>query len=323
MKKFFRFWSLGLFLLPFSLSAAQDPARVILFPRLAAGQSIVYEIGYRALTKTTAESPVAAPMAPPGGQTDARLFLQVEVEKISTEAGKPLAQLRTQLLDPDSLAAASGSQPSTAQSAELPGENGKPPKIVEFTLHSNGQVTDLTGFDVLSPDEKAAWQEWVARFGVGAALPEKGVKPGEKWKIDEPITNALLTGLSWEKDSQYVDDEPCPSTKATEQTKSSPASPSSESCAVILTTATLKQKSPQKDATPDDYMLHDLRTSGIARGKNEIITYISRATGLVVRATEDANQSLNVMVAKSDGSNRVFYIIDAQSHAQVLLLPNP
>ena len=59
---------------------------------------------------------------------------------------------------------------------------------------------------------------------------------------------------------------------------------------------------------------------GIAKGKNETITYISLKTGLVVRATEDANQSLNVIVAKTDGSNRVHYTIDAESHAQVLLL---
>jgi hypothetical protein len=93
-----------------------------------------------------------------------------------------------------------------------------------------------------------------------------------------------------------------------------------ETCAVILTTATIKQKSNQKDATPEDYRLHDLRNMGIAKGTNEIITYISLKTGLVVRATEDASQSLNAIVAKSDASNRVHYMIDAQSHTQILLL---
>jgi hypothetical protein len=90
----------------------------------------------------------------------------------------------------------------------------------------------------------------------------------------------------------------------------------------------MKQKSPQKDGTPEDYKLHDLRTMGIASGKNETITYISLRTGFVIRATEDANQSMNVIIAKSDGSNRVHYVIDAESHAQILLLaaeapPNP
>jgi hypothetical protein len=59
---------------------------------------------------------------------------------------------------------------------------------------------------------------------------------------------------------------------------------------------------------------------GSAKGKNQIISYFSLITGLVVRATEDANQSMSVIVAKTDGSNRVHYTIDAESHAQVLLL---
>jgi hypothetical protein len=96
-----------------------------------------------------------------------------------------------------------------------------------------------------------------------------------------------------------------------------------ETCAVILTTATLRQKSSPKDATPEDYKLHDLRNMGTAKGKNQIISYFSLKTGLVVRATEDANQSMSLIVAKSDGSNRVHYTIDAESHAQVLLLADP
>ena len=40
-----------------------------------------------------------------------------------------------------------------------------------------------------------------------------------------------------------------------------------------------------------------IRNMGIAKGKNETITYISLKSGLVVRATEDANQSMNVIVA--------------------------
>lgn len=108
--------------------------------------------------------------------------------------------------------------------------------------------------------------------------------------------------------------------KLTPRRDSTAGAQSQEKCAVILTTATMKQKSSQKDATPEDYKLHDLRTMGSAKGKNQIISYFSLKTGLVVRATEDANQSMSVIVAKTDGSNRVHYTIDAESHAQVLLL---
>lgn len=304
-------------LLPaFSLTAAQSSERVLLFPRLAGGQSFTYEISYRAETTTSADSNVAAPMAPPSSQTNTRLVLKVDVLAISSEFGKPLAHLRTRFVNPGTISA-------SAQAARHDSTISSPPpaNLVEFSLHADGRVTDLTGFDVLSGDERAAWQEWVGRFGIGAALPEKGPKRGDKWKADEQITNALLTGLSWDKEVQYVDDEPCRGPARGQPPEVASASQSDETCAVILTTATLKQKSPQKDSTPDDFKLHDLRTYGVAKGKNEVITYISRSSGLVVRATEDANQSINVIVAKADGSNRVHYMIDAQSHTRVLLLP--
>jgi len=66
----------------------------------------------------------------------------------------------------------------------------------------------------------------------------------------------------------------------------------------LLTTATLKQNSSPKDATPEDFKLHELNP-GTAKGTNEIITYISVKTGLVVRATEEAHQSMDVTVAKA------------------------
>jgi len=59
---------------------------------------------------------------------------------------------------------------------------------------------------------------------------------------------------------------------------------------------------------------------GTAKGSNEIITYISLSTGLVVRATEDAAQQMDVVVAKADGSNGVRYSVDAKSQLEVLLL---
>lgn len=304
-----------LLLIAVPCEAAQKSDYVILFPKLRIGQTINYQIGYRAETRTTTESTVAAPMAPTGGQTDAHLLLQVEVEGLRSEAGKAAARLRTRIIEQDAVV------PMNSAARTNGTENSvKPGKSVEFTLHADGQVTDVNGLDKLSSEEQAVWQEWVARFGGGAALPQKGVKPGEKWKTDEPITSALLTGLSWEKESEYVNDAPCGARKMTPQGDLAAELQAQETCAVILTTATMKQKSPQKDATPEDYKLHDLRTMGIAKGKNETITYISLTTGLVVRATEDANQSLDVIVAKSDASNRVHYMVDAESHAQILLL---
>ncbi len=93
-----------------------------------------------------------------------------------------------------------------------------------------------------------------------------------------------------------------------------------DTCAVILTLATLKQKSSSKDATPEDFRLHELRTMGTAKGTSEIITYISLKSGLVVRATEDTSQFMDVVVAQADDSNRVHYHVDAKGHSEVLLV---
>jgi hypothetical protein len=322
----------GLRLLAFCLitiavprAAHTNQDRAVLVPKLSVGQTLHYQVSYRAKSDTTTESSVVAPMATTGGQTNASLLLQVEVDDLRIDAGRIVARLRIRILEPDRIAPAAVSPASNAdanssQTPSVPSTAAKREKTVEFVLHGDGRVTDIEGLDKLSSDEQSAWQEWVARFGGSAAFPERGIKPGEKWKAEEPIANALLSGLSWEKESEYVNDAPCGAMNITPQGDLAVSTQSQETCAVILTTATLKQKSSQKDATPEDYKLHDLRNMGIAKGKNETITYISLKTGLVVRATEDANQSMNVIVAKTDGSNRVHYTIDAESHAQVLLL---
>jgi hypothetical protein len=324
MNKTLRLFGCCLFAMAIPCAARDNADRVILFPKLAVGQIIYYQVGYRSITNTSTESNVAAPMAPTGGPTNASLILRVEVEDLRIDAGRTVARLRTGIVEPDAgMPTATGSDgkapPRSNSTSDEMAKSGKREKTVEFVLHADGQVSDLEGLDRLSADEQAAWQEWVARFGGGAAFPEKGIKPGEKWKAEEPILNALLTGLSWEKESEYVNDSPCGAMKLTPQGDLS-GEQVQQTCAVILTTAILKQKSSQKDATPEDYKLHDLRTMGLATGKNETITYISLKTGLIVRATDDAKQSMNVIVAKTDGSNRVHYTIDAESHAQVVLL---
>lgn len=312
MTAFLRILGCCLFFAAIPGSARDAGNRIPSFPKLRVGQFTRYQITYRATTNMHTDSSVAEPMAPGASEANVMFVLQVEVEDSRENAAESLARLRTQIILPEN-SNASAPAPSGA-STKAPDNTPNPAataKIVEVTLHSGGQVTDVQGLDKLSPDERSAWQEWLARFGGASAFPQKNLKPGDRWKGDEPIDNALLSGLSWEKESDYVNEAPCSASK------SAPL----ESCAVILTTATLKQKSNPKDATPEDYKLHDLRNSGTAIGKNQIISYFSLSTGLLVDATEDANQSMNVTVAKTDGSNQVHYNIEAESHARVQLLP--
>ena len=93
-------------------------------------------------------------------------------------------------------------------------------------------------------------------------------------------------------------------------------------CAVVVIQSTLRQKSSRKNSTPADYKARNLKTSGSASGKNDTILYFARSSGLMVRSTEDAQQSMDVLVALADGSNAVHYTLDAKSHSDILLLPD-
>jgi hypothetical protein len=147
------------------------------------------------------------------------------------------------------------------------------------------------------------------------------MKFSEKWKSEQAEqADSPIAGLHWARESIYVRDEQCRASQLSIMGDVSASSGPSDTCAVLLTTATLKQKSSSKEATPEDFKRHELRTMGMAKGTNEIITYISLQSGLVVRATEETSQFMDVMVAKADGSNRVHYNVDAKSHSEVLLV---
>jgi len=208
-----------------------------------------------------------------------------------------------------------GERPTVAAVAELdlPGDMpGSPPpgrRTVNFTIEETGQLGRAEGLDGLDPEQRLAWQFWIARFAYGWTLPVAGVKPGEKWKSEEPEeTPSLIAGLVWERETTYVQTDKCPILPA-------------EVCAVFLTDAKLKQKSSPGDTTPEDYQRQELRTFGTAKGTNETVTYISLKTGLVLRATEDAQQYMNVTVAKADASNQVHYEITVTSHFETVFVP--
>jgi len=279
--------------------------RIRLLPKLQAGQTISYLIRYHTDKKVKTESSVVAPMTAPAMQQDAHglELLQVDVLDVQPRGGASEIRARGRFLHRDS---------------RLMTPEGE---SFEFTISSGGFTRNVSGFSSLSPEEQQAWQEWVARFAVAWTLPTAGVKLGEKWKSEQAEqAGSPIAELVWLRDSAYVRNEPCQPRQLSLQGELSASNGPPDTCAVLLTTAALKQKSSPKDATPEDFKIRELKTTGTATGTNEIITYISLRTGLVVRATEEANQAMEVTVAKSDGSNRVHYNVDAKSHSEVLLV---
>ena len=308
-------------LLAVSILCAGD-GRVHLLPKLHPGQTITYLIRFQSDKAVKTESRVVAPMAPNAAQLDAHGLLQVEILDVQEAGNKSAIHARGRFLNPDSGARLKGppdEKPDGDKQRMNP--NGK---TIEFTISQDGSVNNVKELDSLLPEQQQAWQQWVARFAFAWTLPAGGIKPGEKWKSEQvERASAPISGLNWMRVSTYVRDEPCRESQFDLTKDFSASNGPPDTCAVLLTTSKLKQKSSSKDATPEDFRLHELRTMGTAKGASEVITFVSLKTGLVVRATEETSQYMDVVVAQTNGSNRVHYNVDAKSHAELLLIAEP
>jgi hypothetical protein len=274
--------------------------RVSLFPKLHAGEGYSYQVRYQAEKKIKTESAVAAPMAPEDGRTDTQRLLRMEVLGEKGAGRTAELRLRLRLTPPE--------EPENETRAEL-------------TLQGDGRVSDEQGMNSFSAEDQETIRAWMAQFGMAGVFPVAGVKQGERWKAEEPVAGAALTGLVWEKESTYVRNDVCPvDTHGAEPGKNDKHGKTQPMCAVILIRETLKQKSSAKHATPGDFKTRELRTTGTARGTNEIVSYIALDNGLLVRGTEEAQQAMDVEVALADRGNRVHYNVDARSHTEVLMV---
>lgn len=270
-------------------------------PHLRAGQTLFYQIGCHSSRNSRTESRVVSAQSAPADNFNISALLQVEIE----EAGAAGIRIKTYYSERDTASAAPKASSGPDPSASVPD------KMIEVSLSSNGSSSRLKGFDQLSPAQQFVWNNWLASFASQLTFPKGGVHSGQKWQSSEREGGSSpIASLVWIRKYQYVRDEPCDATKT------------SERCAVILVRAALRQKSSTKNATPEDYRLRNLKTTGTATGQNETILHISLATGLLVRSTEDAGQSLDAIIALADGSNEVHYRVDAKSHADIRLLPD-
>ena len=274
----------------------RSDTRSSLLPQLKPGQTFLYEVHGRLNRSVKTESRVSSVFGPQQLQGDLSNQIRLSIQKVLAGKPHPTVTLQMELL------------PDASAQAKSP---ASPAQKLTFDILGNGQLGNLKGLDDVPPEQRLLWQFWVARFAFGWILPPKRLKPGEKWKFEEPeLNDSLIAGLVWERETTYARDDQCPIFPA-------------ESCAVFLTQSTLKQKSSAKDSTPESYRLHELKTLGTAKGHNQVITYISRKTGLVLRANEDVQQSMDVIVMKSDGSNGVRYTVEATSHLETLFVAQP
>jgi hypothetical protein len=274
-------------------ATSQRNERIVLLPVLRGGQTFRYESHARIDRRVETKSSVSTILTPSQPRQDAEMTLRFLVRDAQLSGRKFVVSGETTM------------EPTAAS----PGENAAPnPQKLSFQIAADGSIAEPKGLDDLAPAEILLWQFWSSQFAFEWTLPANGVKPGEKWKNEEvekaptPIAN-----LVWERDITYVENDKCPSVAGQE-------------CAVFLISSTLKQKSNPKDATPEDYRIRQLKTSGTASGTNETVAYISLQAGLLVRATEDSRQFMSVTIAKADESNQVHYEIKVNSHFDTALV---
>jgi hypothetical protein len=290
---------------------AATAGRITLFPKLHAGQTFTYLLESRTKKNIKIESRVFTPSGPDDAQIDTQWLLHVEILEVRPQGDRAAIQARSRFQSVNT-----ASEPTRSDKDS----DGSDAKSVEFTLLPDGRVEGLTGMDDLFLEQRQAWQDWLRQFAIAAVFPREGVKPGQTWKsTEQEQAPSPIIKLEWDKRATYVRDEPCTPIQMAD-TSAAPNDPPPETCAVILTRAVLKQKSRVGDTTPKDFSMHALSTSGTATGTNETISYISLKTGLVMRVTEDAQQFMDVIIAKTDGSNQVHYNINAASHTEVFLI---
>lgn len=303
-----------------ALCATKDrPERINLFPRVQAGQVLEYQVSYHSDKHVNTQSSVIVATPDNSETTDVNALLRFEVLGVQAQGDRAVIRARTtfEILNSDPHFKAPDIEPAAGQGLKQESDA----KFVQFTILQDGNLDQVTGLDAFLPEQQQAWHEWASRFLLAAAFRGPGVRLAQKWNSEEAErAPSPIAGLRWVRESTYVRDEPCRTMQLTVQGSLAPSDAEPETCAVILTNATLKQNSKANNATPNDFKLHKLRTTGTVQGANRIITYISLKTGVLVRATEEANQLMNVTVAKADGYNRVHYDVNANSRAEVVMV---
>ncbi len=305
-------------LLSLSLALPALAQKTLSSPVFKSGDSLFYRVHLKINRDIQTISALSLPQTPAQANLDVQGILQVEVLPSDSSASPGSVRLRTWFLTlaGDSYIPPPGGKPGDANVQRVPAEN----KSIDCILTPAGEIDQIAGLDALAPDQQQAWREWASRFSAAFLIASEKRKRGEKWSSEEPESApSPIAELHWQKKSHYLRDEPCAPLKFTRSGEFQRAA-SSDSCASIVSTATLLQKSSAKDATPPDYKQHNLRTSGTASGANDVLLSISRKTGRLIRATQNATQNMSALIALAGGSTQVHYDVTAAEISSVELV---
>lgn len=296
--------------------SSASPQGTIPVPTFRPGETFFYLVHLKSKRDIKTMSAFTFPEPPIAATMDVNGILQVEA--LSTDSSG--TRFRTWFLNlvSDVESHPRGTKPDTALS-----QHEKTPaagKFVDCTLPPDGQITQITGLDQLASEQQIAWREWATRFAAAFLIESQARKRGEKWFTEEPETSpSPIAGLLWQQKSRYEKDEFCAPQKFGRGGFFERSS-AQESCAVILSNAALMQKSSAQDSTPTDYKLKGLKTRGTAKGDNDTILYLSRKTGHLIRARQNAKQQMDVTIVLAEGNGAVHYAIAADASSTVELV---
>lgn len=197
---------------------------------------------------------------------------------------------------------------------------------IEFTLESDGKITDVSGLQNLAsdsdPTRAATLNQWLSQLTLGASLPKQGIAVGDKWTSEQPLANLPLAGLAWKTTATYVRNETCP--QALQPPVSAvPVTPARlpDQCAVIMTHSEITGGAGTKDRTPDVFRQNGLRTSGVWTGNADSLTSISLRTGMVASVTQTGSTHMDFTIMTTLQRNRMRYAGDTHSQSEITLLP--
>lgn len=300
-------------------------ARIRLVPNFAPGQTFRYAVQMRTTTTAAATGPITDAGGPSSLNQSIGVVIRLDVLSASDVPSQPSsARIRATY---EKAAATSNSAAYDPDVASMEDEYKKlAGQSIEFTLQSDGKITDVTGLQNLAsdsdPTRAATLNQWLSQLTLGASLPKQGIAIGDKWSSEQPLANLPLAGLSWKTTATYVRNEPCPG--ATQSPVSGvPITPaaSPDQCAVIMTRSEIVGGSDSKDRTPDVFRQNGLRTSGVWTGTAESLASISVRTGMVASVTQTGSTHMDFTIMTTRQLNRMRYAGNTHSQSEITLLP--
>lgn len=300
--------------------------RIHLSPTFTPGQSFRYSIQTRIETRSSAVGPVADMGGPKALTASIGVVIRLDVLSVSAATGAlSPARIRATY---EKAAATTNSASYDPDAAAMQEEYNKlSGQSVEFTLQSDGKITDIAGRnDPASdsdPSRAATLSQWLSQLMISVSLPKQGIEVGQKWTSEQPLANLPLDGLAWKTTATYVRNEACAAashTSAGNGVNITPAS-AAEQCAVIMSHSEIIGGRDSKERTPEAFRQNGLRTSGVWAGATDSLTSVSLSTGLVSSVTQTGSTHMDFTIMTTHGQNRMRYAGDTRTQSDITLLP--